>query len=816
MLRYLPTANRNHSIENCIMKKIVLYLLLCVTITGFSQEYQEKHQRAKIMLSASNDLARLANMGIPVTHGTHKKGHFIISDFSVSEIQTARNAGYSVEILIDDSKAYFLQQNRANTAPYKNPTCDSQTTNYQTPANFELGAMGGYLTYQEMLDELDQMKALYPDLITAKSNIGTFLTEGQPDNSTTPSIGGNGIKWVKISDNPDTSSEGEPQILYTAIHHAREPASLSQLIFYMWYLLENYDSDPEIRSIVDNTELYFVPVINPDGYLYNEKTDPNGGGFWRKNRKNGYGTDLNRNYDYYINGDPNNNVWGGEGTSSNTGSEVYHGPAPFSEVETQAIKWFVENHDFVMAFNNHTSGDLLLYPYGYTDNAPTPEDDLFQGVSAELVSRNGFDNIISSDLYPAAGDSDDFMYGTINTHDKIYAFTPEIGPSFWPPSNQIEGICKSMMYLNITAAKMVNNYASVTETSATYVGDQGIVNSTFDVRRLGVSGSGDFTVRIEAVSSNITSVGTPVEITNLSVLQSTSESISYSLAGGTTAGDDIIYDIVVNNGSYDSATRIIKKFGSLTAVFTDEGNSVTTNFNNNGWGVTSSTFVSPSSSITDSPSGNYPNNSSETITLSNAIDLSGATGATASFYAKWEIENNFDYVQFEVSTNGGSSWIPQCGKFTNAGSSNNAQPTGEPLYDGTQNDWVLEEIDLSDYLGSNILVRFRLSSDGGVRGDGFYFDDLKINVVEDTVLTTNDISENSVILYPNPVRDILQVTTNLESYDLDIYNLQGRLIYSAKDNSGSQEIDYSAYAAGMYLLKLTSETASKTFKILKQ
>ena len=584
----------------------------------------------------------------------------------------------------------------------------------------------------------------------------------------------------------------------------------------MWYLLENYDSDPEIRSIVDNTELYFVPVINPDGYLYNEKTDPNGGGFWRKNRKNGYGTDLNRNYDYYINGDPNNNIWGGEGTSSNTGSEVYHGPAPFSEVETQAIKWFVENHDFVMAFNNHTSGDLLLYPYGYTDNAPTPEDDLFQGVSAELVSRNGFDNIISSDLYPAAGDSDDFMYGTINTHDKIYAFTPEIGPSFWPPSNQIEGICKSMMYLNITAAKMVNNYASVTETSATYVGDQGTVNSTFDVRRLGVSGSGDFTVRIEAVSSNITSVGTPIEITNLSVLQSTSESISYSLAGGTAAGDDIIYDIVVNNGSYDSATRIIKKFGSLTAVFTDPGNSVTTNFNNNGWGVTSSTFVSPSSSITDSPSGNYPNNSSETITLSNAIDLSGATGATASFYAKWEIENNFDYVQFEVSTNGGSSWIPQCGKFTNAGSSNNAQPTGEPLYDGTQNDWVLEEIDLSDYLGSNILVRFRLSSDGGVRGDGFYFDDLKINVVEDSVLATNDISENSVVLYPNPVRDILQVTTNLESYDVDIYNLQGRLIYSAKDNSGSQEIDYSAYAAGMYLLKLTSETASKTFKILKQ
>ncbi|HBY70168.1 MAG TPA: hypothetical protein DEG69_21890, partial [Flavobacteriaceae bacterium] len=125
---------------------------------------------------------------------------------------------------------------------------------------------------------------------------------------------------------------------------------------------------------------------------------------------------------------------------------TYHGPSPFSEVETQAVKWFVENHNFVMAFNNHTSGDLLLYPYGYTDDAPTAENDLFVGISEELVSRNGFSNILSSELYPAAGDSDDFMYGTVGTHDKIYAMTPEIGPEFWPPSNQIEPLVKTMMY----------------------------------------------------------------------------------------------------------------------------------------------------------------------------------------------------------------------------------------------------------------------------------------------------------------------------------------------------------------------------------
>tara|TARA_B110000483_G_scaffold92234_1_gene113742 strand:- start:60 stop:245 length:186 start_codon:yes stop_codon:yes gene_type:complete len=50
----------------------------------------------------------------------------------------------------------------------------------------------------------------------------------------------------------------------------------------MWYLLENYETDLEVKSIVDYNELYFIPVVNPDGYVYNEQTFPNGGGLWRK------------------------------------------------------------------------------------------------------------------------------------------------------------------------------------------------------------------------------------------------------------------------------------------------------------------------------------------------------------------------------------------------------------------------------------------------------------------------------------------------------------------------------------------------------
>ena len=782
----------------------------------FGQDIQEKHQRAKISYNQSEDLIKLESFGIPIDHGVHKKGVFIISDFSISEIQTARNAGYIVDILIEDSKEYFLQRNSMNSVAERNLFCTDQTSSdYETPDNFNLGSMGGYLTYQEMLDQLDLMKSLYPDLITTKENISDFITEGQPDNSTTPPIGGNGIKWVKISDNPSNSSENEPQILYTAIHHAREPNSLSQLIFYMWYLLENYDVDNEIKSIVDNTELFFVPVINPDGYLYNEKTDPNGGGFWRKNRKNGNGVDNNRNYDYYINGDPADGIWGGEGASNDPNNQTYHGTAPFSEVENQAIKWFCEQHDFVMALNNHSYGELLLYPYGYANEVPTPENELFEIVSEVLVSQNGYDNILSSGLYPAAGDSDDFMYGTIGTHDKIYAMTPEIGPEFWPPSSQIEGIAKSMMYLNITSAKMVNNYADLIDTSPLFVGNEVIIDQTFDIKRLGLSGSGNFTININPISTNIGAVGDPISFSNLDVLEETNGTIQYTLINETQAGDPIVFEIIINNGSYDTKVLLNKIFGSLIPVFEDIGDSTTDNFDNNGWGITNTTYVSPSNSITESPNGNYQNNENKTIRLSENINLTNAIGANVTFYAKWDIENNWDYVQLEISLDNGNSWIPQCGLFTNEGSSNGGQPTGQPLYDGTQNNWVLEQIDLSDYLGEEITIRFKFESDGEVRADGFYFDDLTVNVLDDGTLSNADVLASQFSVYPNPVSNLVYITTPKNNYTLGIYNIQGQLMSTPSVYSGSQTIDYSQYTKGIYLMKFTSNNHTKIFKIIK-
>ncbi|MFT6127839.1 MAG: hypothetical protein ACJAVA_002335, partial [Flavobacteriaceae bacterium] len=347
-------------------------------------------------------------------------------------------------------------------------------------------------------------------------------------------------------------------------------------------------------------------------------------------------------------------------------------------------------------------------------------------------------------------------------------------------------------------------------------GEEATIDSPFEIKRLGITGNGNFTVTINPISSNIASVGAPVNFNNMDPFETDNGIIQYTLEAGTTSGDDIVYELIVNNGSFDNISLINKKFGNLVAIFEDPGNSVTDNFDNNGWGTTNQTYVSPSSSITDSPSGNYQNNENKSIELSNEVDLTSALGANASFYAKWDIENNYDYVQFEVSTNNGSSWIAQCGKYTNDGSGNNSQPTGEPLYDGTQNSWVLEEIDLSDYLGENILVRFQFRSDNGVREDGFYFDDLKINVIDEGTIGISDFENSQFSIYPNPVKDILNINTSISNYILEIYTIQGQLINEKTVNSGSQVVDYSSLANGVYILKLSSEKASQTYKIIKQ
>ena len=803
------------------MKKILITLFVLFFTNSFSNN-KELYHRIKIEYSNALEFNTLLNSGICIDHGIHKKNEYFESDFSESEISILTELNFNYSIVINDVSSFYKNRNIPSHKDYvsntnaKNFSCETdENSSYTTPQNYDIkdgSDFGGFYTYSEMLAELDEMSQLFPNLISTRSDVKdeSIFSEPHPHQTYEDRF----LQWVKISDNPNTN-ENEPEVLYTAVHHAREPASLQQLIFYMWYLLENYETDQEIRDIVDNTELYFIPCVNPDGYVYNETDEPQGGGMWRKNRFNTHGVDNNRNYSYIDNN--GNEVWNTAGTSNNTGNDTYAGTEPFSESENSAIRYFVENNDFKLALNNHTYSNLLLYPFGYDYNQFTEDNEVFESISGLLVQENGYENILSSELYPAAGDSDDFMYGMLTTEnggtrDKIFAMTPEIGSSFWPAAATIEDLCKEMLFLNLNAARLVNNYATLNEISS-YTIEGLSFNSTYELQRLGISEPGDFSVTFVPVSDNISSVESVNNYNQLVLGETVEGSFSITLNSNINVGDDVSYKLVLNNGAFDKEYQITKIFGEYSAIFTDSEGAFSDNWitNSNEWAETNEDYFSASTSITDSPNNNYYNNENSVITINNEIDLSDYSYAEITFKAKWEIQSNFDYVQLEIYSDNSDYWIPQCGIYTQSGGGNHQNAYGEPLYSGNQDAWIEEKISLSDYLGESILIRFKIITNGFGRRDGFYFDDLEINGISNQLNVNNNVNEFTY-LYPNPVSNILNINTDLNDFTVEIYSISGQLLIT---NRNIKTYDFSNYNSGVYILKLIANQSYKVFKILK-
>ncbi|MBS1638245.1 MAG: immune inhibitor A [Bacteroidetes bacterium] len=780
------------------MKSLLFLLCLSYSICLFGQ--QPKYSRARIHIDDnSKSLKHLAELGVTVDHGEHKKNAYYISDFSETELAIARQNGYTVDILIDDVSTYYADQNKTNANKTQQNTsvaCPSNVAPITTPANFQLGSMGGYYTYQEMLNILDTMVSKFPNLVTARMPIDTFHSiEHRP------------IWWLKISDNPN-SNEPEPQIIYTALHHAREPASLSQMIYYMYYLLENYNSNPDIKALIDNTEMYFVPCVNPDGYIYNQTTNPGGGGMWRKNRRNNgdgtMGVDLNRNYGFHW-------AYDNVGSSPTTSSDTYRGASAFSEPEIQAIQWFDTQHQFRISVNYHTYGNDLIYPWGYIANLYTPDSAVFVNHTHLMTSLNHFVTGTGNQTvqYVTNGDSDDWGYGEQSTKNKILSMTPEIGTSFWPPQSDITGICENSLWQNIYAAKLVGKYALVKdEKPYAFNSQSGYLN--YSIQRLGLDSPSVFTVSVIPLDSWISSVGSPKVYNNMSLLQLKHDSISYTLNPAITNGQQFRYVLRVNNGYGDENDTITKVFGQSNTVYTNNGSAVS-GFTSSGaaWGISTQQYVSPPSSITDSPGGNYANNTNSRLTLNTPVDLSNASHATLNFWAKWNLEPGYDYVEVQASVNGANAWTPLCGHYTHAGTVD--QDQDNPLYDGIQNNWVWEEMDLGAYLGQMINIRYVLVSDQGVNYDGFYFDDMSVNIlqgpnaagIQNYDQSVNYVSQN----IPNPAHTITYINYNLagkKDLSLCVYNTIGEMIQQScvESSQGQVSIDLSNLSNGTYFYQV--------------
>ncbi len=203
-------------------------------------------------------------------------------------------------------------------------------------------------------------------------------------------------------------------------------------------------------------------------------------------------------------------------------------------------------------------------------------------------------------------------------------------------------------------------------------------------------------------------------------------------------------------GNFPPASFFQFYVAPVTIAFYDEANNLNNWASVSGWGTTTSKFVSPPTSFTDSPGGNYQSNVTATLTYNGTINLTDVLGAELEFDTQWDIENNWDYGQVLISTDNGASWTPLAGNFTNPGTGT-FQPPNQPLYDGTQLTWVHEKMDLSPFVGNSVKLRFYLRSDASIQNDGWYVDNIKIstyNTVIPVELTsfTATVVNNSVEL----------------------------------------------------------------------
>ncbi|HSG99167.1 MAG TPA: M14 family metallopeptidase, partial [candidate division Zixibacteria bacterium] len=340
------------------------------------------------------------------------------------DLRRLAELGVSTQIEIPDVRQWYAERLAADLA-----RLDSLGGLQGGPAT-----MGGFETYSEIVAHLDLTSGLHSSIVTGKFSIGTTLE-------------GNDIWAIKISDNPGFD-EDEPEVLLTSLTHAREPMGAAVTLGVLDYLADNYGVLPWITDYVDTREIYIIPVVNPDGYLYNELIAPGGGGMWRKNRRdNGgsFGVDLNRNWGAH---------WGYDnfGSSPNPSSDTYRGTGAFSENETSALRDFILSRTFSVIHNHHSYGQLELWPAGY-DRFFTVDEPAFQIIGSTAAALTTSTPQIGWELYPTNGEADDWAYAALG----VVSMTAEIGAAFWPLPSEIPGLRDDFIQANLYLIDIADN-----------------------------------------------------------------------------------------------------------------------------------------------------------------------------------------------------------------------------------------------------------------------------------------------------------------------------------------------------------------------
>jgi len=317
-----------------------------------------------------------------------------------------------------------------------------------------------YRDYDQLLTELRQIEQMYADIARLHDIGDSWGKQYALTNPDQYHRDDHDIWAIKVSDNV-ADEEDEPAVFYMGTHHAREPISLEVTMAVLYHVLDSYGVDPQITDSVDHMQIWFIPLVNPNGHRVVVEQEAV---FWRKNIRdnnaNGRrdivgtsgrqpdGVDLNRNYGFQ---------WGRIGASDDPEAPTYHGPGPMSEMEVLAVRDLLASHHFIAGISYHSYGELVLYPYGYDLHVVAPDAEPIGELSrqiAETIPRTEqqgehYTSQAAWDYYPVMGALMDFAYGVHG----IYCYTIELGTEFIPPTESIAGIAEDNIEAAITLLK---------------------------------------------------------------------------------------------------------------------------------------------------------------------------------------------------------------------------------------------------------------------------------------------------------------------------------------------------------------------------
>jgi hypothetical protein len=811
------------------MKKITLTSILVLSVSLFSFS-QEIYKRIIVQNTSQSTLTELMKIGVDLHCGAVFKENGVQIELSDDEINKLDKLGIPYVTKIENLSSFYeeraindlpkansdlklekaiskLNKGKSGTTTQKTVTntikdnylqyTGSAEVDWVTPTNFNLGTMGGCLTLSQMKAELDEMRTYSVNnglnIVSVKQDASptSQKTWGNPANTITNNgltyTGQGTTRWnpetiyyVRITGNESGTPENtKPQMLFTSMIHSREVSALMNNIYFMWYLIENYNTNSAIKELVDNNELYFVPVVNPDGLRWNEHLSASGGGLQRKNLRpltggttntsSNRGVDLNRNFDYF---------WGYNniGSSGTTTSETYRGPSRASEPETQIMVDFILNRNFKTSVWNHSYANSVPHPYGGIPTKSSGREDEFYKWHEEMTRYNRY-LYGATIFYESNGLPDDWMAGSyddgvnppvpdlngsIGSGQGILGTTPEHGSSgFWPTPSLIVPIAKQSMRISLGTAYYGGKYAKLHDLT------QSIITSTtasldFGIERIGQTGS-NFTVTVTPISSNINSITLPATETGMSPLEQRTVTATLQLNPSITPNQKIEYNVKLSNDNGIIYEANFEKYYQPTLLFNHipDTDGLTGWTQSGGWINSTADAYSGSNSIS---TGTYSNNATKTLTTTNSYDFSNSTEVLIQFYSKWDIERNYDFVEILGSPDGGSSWISLKGNYTKPEATSattshdnksstyaNFQASSQgQIYDGDRMDnWVMEEIVIDDnYLSllnsNNVKIRFNFRTDAlnvsenyTTTSDGFFIDDFKIISVQIPCDNTN-------------------------------------------------------------------------------